>query len=121
MVITPQTDLYLLKVPLEMSNDNQLTFTDRDAQYRYFFNLPKMSGDGMFTYQRKDGVIRFGALIDDIMEYNYVLYRNTAYSNKWFYAYITGMEYVNDNMTLITIKTDVYQTWMFNIVWKRSL
>jgi hypothetical protein len=23
-------------------------------------------------------------------------------------------------MTLITIKTDVYQTWMFNIVWKRS-
>ena len=121
MVITPQTDLYLLKVPLEMSNDNQLTFADANAQYRYFFNLPKLSGDGMFTYQRKDGVIRFGALIDDIMEYNYVMYRNTAYSNKWFYAYITNMEYSSDQVTLIKIKTDVWQTYQFQLTYKPVL
>ena len=121
MVITPQTDLYLLKVPLEMSNDNKLTFADADAQYRYFFNLPKLAGDGMFTYQRKDGVIRFGALIDNIMEYNYVMYRNTAYSNKWFYAYITKMEWSSDQVTLIQIKTDVWQTYQFQLTYKPVL
>ena len=122
MVITPQTDLYLLKVPLEMSNDNQLTFADKNAQFQYFYNLPKFeAGDGMFTYQRKDGVIRFGALIDNIMEYNYVMYRNTAYSNKWFYAFITNMEYSSDQVTLITIKTDVWQTWQFDLTYKPVL
>ena len=121
MVITPQTDLYLLKVPLEISNENQLTFANATAQYNYFFNLPKWAGDGHFTYQRKDGVIRFGALIDDIMDYNYVMYRNSAYSNKWFYASITGMEYSSDQVTIIKIKTDVWQTYMFQLTYKPVL
>lgn len=121
MVITPQTDLYLLKVPLEMSNDNQLTFANATAQYNYFSGLTKLAGDGMFTYQRKDGVIRFGALIDDILDYNYVMYRNTAYSNKWFYAFITKMEYSSDHVTNIWIKTDVWQTYQFELTFKPVL
>ena len=121
MVITPQTDLYLLKVPLEISNDNQLTFANKQAQLSYFTSLPRLDGDGKFTYQRKDGVIRFGALIDDILEYNYVIYRNTAYSDKWFYAYITRMEYSSDQVTNIYIKTDVWQTWQFDLTYKPVL
>ena len=121
MVITPQTDLYLLKVPLEISNDNQLTFTNKQAQLSYFMDLPRLDGDGKFTYQRKDGVIRFGALIDDILGYNYVMYRNTAYSDKWFYAYITRMEYSSDQVTNIYIKTDVWQTWQFDLTYKPVL
>lgn len=121
MVITPQTDLYLLKVPLEMSNDNQLTFASAQAQFNYFYSLPKLEGDGKFTYQRKDGVIRFGALIDDILDYNYVMYRNTAYSDKWFYAFIVGMQYSSDQVTNITIKTDVWQTWQFDLTYKPVL
>lgn len=121
MVITPQTDLYLLKVPLEMSNDNQLTFDNKQAQLSYFMSLPRLEGDGKFTYQRKDGVIRFGALIDDILEYNYVMYRNTAYSDKWFYAYIVDMQYSSDQVTNISIKTDVWQTWQFDLTYKPVL
>ena len=117
--ITPQTELKLLKCPIESDNRNQLTFANETAQYNYFNSLPKLEVDN-FTYQRKDSVIRYPAHIDTILTYNYVMYQNEAYTNKWFYAFITNMEYVNDNMTLITIKTDVYQTWMFNIVWKRS-
>lgn len=118
-VITPQTDVYLLKVPLEIDEVNQLTFASKTAQYNYFNSLPKRSVDN-FTYQRKDGTIRYGANFDDIMQYNYVMYRNDAYSNKWFYAFITGMEYLNDNVTAISIKTDVWQTWQFDLVYKRT-
>ena len=46
------------------------------------------------------------------------MYRNDAYSNKWFYAFITDMEYLNDNVTAITIKTDVWQTWQFDLSYK---
>lgn len=116
-VITPQTDVYLLKVPLEMDEVNQLTFSNATAQYNYFNSLPKIAVDD-FTYQRKDSTIRFGANFDSIITYNYCMYRNDAYSDKWFYAYITGMEYLNDNVTAITIKTDVWQTWQFDLIYK---
>lgn len=118
-VITPQTDVYLIKVPLEINDINQLTFSDSTAQYNYFHSLPHVSVHD-FTYQRKDNTIRYGANFDSIIEYNYVMYRNEAYSNKWFYAFIDGMEYLNDNVTAISIKTDVWQTWQFNLDYKRT-
>lgn len=119
-VITPQTDVYLLKVPLEINDINQLTFSNATAQYNYFNSLPKLSVDN-FTYQRKDGTIRYGANFDSLLNYNYVMYRNDAYSNKWFYAFITGMEYLNDNCTAISIKTDTFQTWQFDLTYKPVL
>lgn len=117
--ITPQTDVYLLHVPLEINDVNQLTFANATAQYNYFSSLPKLSVDN-FTYQRKDGTIRFGANFDSLLSYNYVMYRNDAFSNKWFYAFITGMEFLNPNTTAIAIKTDVWQTWQFNLTYKRT-
>lgn len=117
-VITPSTELRLLKVPLEMDEINQLTFVDAEAQYNYFNSLPNLPVDDDFTYQRKDGTIRFGVSYDDLVSYNYVMYKNTGYNNKWFYAFITDMQYVNDNMTSIKIKTDVWQSWMFQLNYK---
>ena len=64
--------------------------------------------------------MRFPAHIDSLLEYTYVMYRNTAYGNKWFYAFITDMQYINDNMTAITIKTDSWQTWGFDVTLKKS-
>lgn len=119
MAVSPNTILYLLKSPIELDNLNQLTFANRQAQENYFLSLPKLEVDKI-TYQRKDNIIRFPAHIDSILEYNYVMYQNSNYSNKWFYAFIEHMEYVSDSCTYITIKTDVYQTWMFDIDIKRS-
>lgn len=117
--IAPQTDVYLLKVPLEIDNTNQLTFANSTAQFNYFNSLPKIGYDN-FTYQRKDNVIRIPALIDDIIQYNYVMYRNEGFSNKWFYAYIDKMEYLNDGVTAVSIATDVWQTWQFDLTYKQT-
>lgn len=120
-VITPNTDLYLIKVPLEIDDINQLTFANATAQFNYFNSLPKYNvGDAGtdFTYQRKDGTIRFPAQYDEVLQFNYVMYRNTSYSDKWFYAYIDGIEYLSDGATAISIKTDVWQTWQFDLNFK---
>lgn len=119
MAVTPDTNLRLLKCNLNLDNQNQLNFSSKTTQYNYFNGLPKLTGTG-YSYQRKDNVIRYPAHIDSIIEYNYVMYQNNNYSNKWFYAYITKMEYVNDNMTHIYIKTDVFQTWQFDLTYMRS-
>lgn len=117
--ITPQTEVRLIKCPIENDNRHQINFATKEAQYNYFNSLPHLTVDN-FTYQRKDGVIRYPEHIDNIIGYTYVMYQNEAYSNKWFYAFITNMQYINDKMTEITIKTDVFQTWQFDLIYKRS-
>lgn len=116
--ITPNTNVFLLKCPIELDNNHQLNFSNTTAQYNYFHSLPKLELEN-FSYQRKDGVIRVNEHIDDLMEYTYVMYQNENYSNKWFYAFITGMEYINDKCTYVSIKTDVWQTWQFELTFKK--
>lgn len=117
-VITPNSDVILLKVPLEIDEANQLTFASATAQYNYFNGLTGKLPFDKFTYQRKDGTIRIPALMDDILSYNYVMYRNTAHGSKWFYAFIESMEYVNDSVTAVKIKTDTWQTYQFDLTFK---
>ncbi|MBR2651927.1 hypothetical protein IKD56_00810 [bacterium] len=119
MVITPQTNLKLLKLDLEIDEKNQLTFPSLASQTAYFQSLAGLSEDN-FTYQRKDGIIRFPANIDSIITYNYVMYQNEQYGNKWFYAFIEDMRYLNNDVTEIKIKTDVFQTWQFDFEIKKS-
>lgn len=117
VAIAPQTDIILLQVPLQLNQEHQLNFTNATAQYNYFNSLPKLT-EYNATYMRKGGVIRYEANFEDLVGYNYVMYRNEAYGERWFYAFITDMEYVGDNMTNIYIKTDVWQTWQFSLIWK---
>lgn len=116
--ITPNSEIRILKCSIESDNQNQITFQNVTAQTNYFNSLPHLTLEGA-TYQRHDGIIRYPEHIDNILEYNYVMYQNDNYSNKWFYAFITKMEYVNDHMTNIFIKQDVFQTWQFDLVYKR--
>lgn len=113
------TKVYLLSVPLEDDYKDTLYFANATAQQTYFAGQVVKSYTD-FSYQRKDNVIRVPAQVDTIRNCNYVMYQNTAYSNKWFYAFIESMVYVDDNRTDIHITTDVLQTWMFEMQFKDS-
>lgn len=110
--------LYLCKCPLTIDNENTFLFNDTTAQFNYFSSLEKIELQN-FTYQRKDNVIRYPALIDNIINYNYCFYLNEN-TNVWYYCFITDIRYVNDNMTEISIKTDVFQTWFSQLTYKQS-
>lgn len=117
-VYAPNTDLRLLSAPLTFGDGNQLDFANATAQHNYFANLPGRNFTD-FTYQRKDDVIRIPDLAENLYQYNYVMYQNFA--GKWIYAFITRIEFVNQNCTHVHIKTDVFQTWQFNFTFKQSL
>lgn len=124
MVAAPNSKIRLLKTPIELDEKNQLTFASLTAQTNYFLGLTYLEEDDA-TYVRKDNVIRFptdptGTTYEDLLKYNYCMYQNTSYDSKWFYAFITGIKYVNDGMSEITIETDVMQTWKFDIIYKTS-
>ena len=119
MTITPQGQLYLCKTKLENDYKHQLTFSNATAQLTYFNSVIEHTFDN-YTYIKKDNVVVVGKNIDEIIDCNYLFYRNTGFTNKWYFCFITNMEYVNENSTRITFETDCYQTWLFQIEYKKS-
>ena len=118
ITVTPQGQVYICKTPLENDYKNQLTFATKIAQEKYFNSTIIKTLDN-YTYIKKDNVIKVGINIDEIIDCNYLFYKNTGFSNKIYYCFITKMEYINENCTAITIETDCFQTWYFDIRYKK--
>jgi len=117
MRINPDT--YVKLVHLDVTPEHQLTFNSLQDQKNFFDSLNGLVLDN-FTYQRKDNIIRYPYVYDNVELYNYCVYCNVDYSDKYYYAYVTDLKYVNDNMTEIKIETDVFQTWQFDFIYKKS-
>lgn len=117
--VEPKGLINLCKTPLENDYKNQLTFSNLESQINYF-NSVIVKSFSEYTYIRTDNSIKVGANIDDIINCNYLFYQNNGFTDKIYYCFITNMQYVNENCTLITFETDVFQTYQFNIVYKNS-
>lgn len=110
------TKVYLVSIPWENDGKNTIAFQSLGSQETYF-TTKRISGLMFtdFSYQRKNQTMRVPVHIDSLQgRVNYVNYQNSFYSNKWFYAFITDMRYINDNCTELQLETDVIQTWMFD-------
>lgn len=118
-VITPDSEIYLLKCPLEMDSKHQISFANANAQQTYFQGLTKVLMDDA-TYMRKDGRLYFEGSFDTYLTYNYCMYKNKGYSTKWFYAFVTDIRFESNNSCSCQLKTDVFQTWMFDYTLKKS-
>lgn len=115
MYINPQTNIKLLKnVPLDTTYEHTIYFSSKSAQTSYFSGLVKHNLNN-YTYQRvKRGYARVGIKSDSLYDCNYMMFQNTAYGTKWFYAFITSVEYINDECSEIQFEIDVMQTWFFD-------
>lgn len=113
--IAPNSDVYLLRgVPLDSDYQNSFNATSADEQYSAFLSYRKYTLSD-YSYQRAGaGKIRCGILCDNLYDCNYMLFRNTNFGSKWFYAFITGIEYLNNGATEITYVIDVMQTYFFD-------
>ena len=118
--IYPNSDFIICKgVPLEPTYEHTLYQLGLTGQYNMFVQYAKFTLNAQ-SYQRLNrGVIRVGITADKLYDCNYVMFRNTSYKNtdntaKWFYAFISSVEYVNDNASDIEYEIDVMQTWYFD-------
>ena len=118
MTVTPQGEIHLCKTKLENDYKNTLTWSNIQAQNIYFDSTIQRSFAD-YTYMKKEGTITVSANIDDIIDCNYLYYINNGFTTKRYYCFITKMEYINENTTRITIETDCFQTWYFQIEYNR--
>lgn len=122
MYIAPNTNIKILKdVPLEPSYENTLYFSSISAQTNYFSSKAKYTLT-QNTYQRVNrGVIRVGIKAESLYDCNYVMFQNAGYGNKWFYAFILKVEFVNNTTADVFFDVDVMQTYFFDYTLKECL
>lgn len=115
MYIQPTTNIRLLKgVNLDNSYEHTIYFADETSQRNYFISKTKHNLTGQ-TFQRTGrNTARLQLNIGDCYDCNYMMFQNSAFSNKWFYAFVSTPEYINNEVTEITFEIDVMQTWLFN-------
>lgn len=123
MYVEPSTDVYILQnCPLESSYEHTVIFDSKEQQEQYFLSLAKFhptAGDEhrRATYQRVNlNAIKIELPVAKLYNCNYMMFKNEHFENKWFYAFITSVEYVNNRTSLINYYVDVMQTWWFEAI-----
>ena len=105
---------FLTQVPIDSNYENSLDFLSEVEQRSYFLGLQPVHTMIGATRVR-DGVISVNMVADNLLHANYLMFQNMNFNNKWFYAFITDIEYVNNNMSYVYYQIDDIQTWMFDV------
>lgn len=113
--IAPDTDIYLLaNVECDKSYDNVKYFATKSAQYTYMFDKIVKSFTKQSYGRVNKGTFRLFCKADDVYQCNYLMFQNTAFGNKWFYAFVNSIEYVSNNTCEVRFTIDFFQTWFLD-------
>lgn len=115
MYIEPNTVIRILKnCPLDTTYDHTIYFANASSQVSYFQGLTKYTLTQQ-SYQRVNrGRMRVAVQAENLYDCNYLMFQNSAFGSKWFYAFIKSVEYVNNVTSEIEFEIDVMQTWFFD-------
>ena len=105
---------FLRDIPIDSNYENSLDFLTELEQRTYFLSQTPVHTQVGATRVR-DGVISVNKLSDDLLSCNYIMFQNMNFSSKWFYAFITDIEYINNNMCHVYYQIDDIQTWLFDV------
>nr|DAG15867.1 MAG TPA: Major tail protein [Caudoviricetes sp.] len=118
-MFSPTTNLRLLSTPLESDYVNTLWFPNITAQTAYFTSKT-VKTYANFNYIKKDNTIVVPDEVDNLYNCNYIMYQNSNFGTRWFYAFINRMEWASNGSTRLYVSTDVIQTWFFDINYYQS-
>lgn len=119
MYIQPSSNLKLYSgVPLDNTYEHTLYFKDRQEQNNYFHggsgaNVVKNFTN--LTYVRVNkGSVKVEAKTSEVYNANYMAFKNEQFENKWFYAFIIKIDYLNNETCEIFYEIDEMQTWFLD-------
>lgn len=108
-------DLYS-GIPLDPDYNDTVYFASSAEQTKYFNETDHLVQrlTEVSYVRRSKNTIRFTPNNwSNIIHCNYLRFSNTRFENKWFYAFITKCEYINNSTCEITFSIDIMQTWFF--------
>ena len=123
MWIQPTGKICLLHgVPINKDYEHTIYFPTKSDQATYFLSKTKYAFNNQSYTRTGRGSIRVEVKPELIYDCNYLMFENyffldnTAFipetNKKWFYAFITHIEYVNNEVSEVFFEIDVMQTWL---------
>ena len=120
---TPDTIVKVLtNVPLDNTYTDTLKFLSPANQQAYFNGKVKYTYTNL-SYQRINSsvaqprgplTVRVPQVADNLYDCNYIMFQNSNYGTKWFYAFIKQVNFISPENTEIVYELDHYQTWAFD-------
>lgn len=115
MQVPQMGSLILCKdVPLDPTYQHTLWWSGAGEQLAYFQGKQKFRIDEVSYMRQEPNVILIELPADKIYDCNYLLFQNRTFSNRWWFAFITQVDYVNAETASITWEIDVMQNWYFD-------
>lgn len=113
--LSPLTTVMLCaNIPFDSTYTHTMTFGSSASQLAFFQGKAKYTFQNMTPVRGTPNRLRVPENSMNVYGCNYVCFQNANFSNKWYYGFITDIQYFNPNCTEIVIELDVFQTWMFD-------
>lgn len=112
----PATEIYLCAgVPWDNSYEHVRLFENETAIEAYLITKCPSDSDPWHIIGAapislgKPLRVKLPEVDSQIMDVNYLMFCNHNTSARWFYAFITGMEWLSDNSCVVTFELDIFQ------------
>lgn len=115
MFVTADTVISLMhNVPLDRQYKHTVLFSSESEQAQTMANYVYHYWNDATYVNYPEGYVIVPINPGAIYDCNYIRFKNKPLSDKWFYAFVTSVEYVNPETAKINFEVDVFQTWMFD-------
>lgn len=108
-----QSEIYLAKgIALDRDYNNVLNYT---PQQTLAYVQSKQTAHATNYSFIEDGIISVGFTYSVCLEANYMAFQNKNYSNRWMFAWIDEVRYVNNGTTEIKYTIDSWSSYFWNL------
>lgn len=113
--VKPSGQIHIFNCPLTPDYAHTFWFETSQSQANHMYSAygGKYLTEQLYT-RTTVGMMRVSVPIAEMLEYNYLQWRDTEHGNKWYYAFITSYEYLAEGTTEIRFELDLIQTYMFD-------
>ena len=100
-------------IGISQDYNDTLYFPSVSAKDTYFDNITRLAHVDRCYYARENrGFVRVELPMSTMIHAQYMRFKNTSYENKWWYAFVDNVNYINDNTTEVQFTLDPMLTWM---------
>lgn len=103
----------LSDVPLDNGYTDTYWFPDRESQSS-FFQLKTRYTFSSYAPVRIPNAISIPVNANHCYDCSYMMFQNSNFNKKWFYAFITQVEWQSQNSCIIHYEIDDVQTWLLD-------
>lgn len=98
-------------IKFDRDNMNVLTYNEQQILTLCQQNAVRTATNYSFIGGHDSNVIAVDFTYSECLGSNYIAFQNTNYNNKWYFAFIDKVEYINDKTTKLHFTVDVFHTW----------